>query len=195
MCKKTDSISTLTTVLTSESSEASASNRETDCASPINLTKARKRGQPKGTTRVEILCAKQKKQMAINYATSEASYLKITAKSSGDRVPKGTYDKIIKEAEEKNNLGEGSISKYMLLMRLREMRKTITGGKGHVSSMISIEAHFIDLILQLASMHQPLTATDTLNVINSMVETSKLGKEVMEWKKKIFRMMTMTMKE
>ena len=130
--------------------------------------------------------------MAINYAAMEASYLKITAKSSGDRVPKGTYDKIIKEAEEKYNLGAGSISKYTLLMRLQETRKTITGGKGHVSPMIGIEAHFVDLILQLASMRQPLTATDALNVINSMVETSKLGKEVMEWKKKIFRMTTMT---
>jgi hypothetical protein len=34
----------------------------------------------------------------------------MSAKGSEDRVPKGTYDKIIKEAEEKYSLEEGSIS-------------------------------------------------------------------------------------
>jgi len=74
------------------------------------------------------------------------------AKGSGDKVPKGTYDKIIKEAEEKYSLEEGSISKHRVLMQLLEERKTITGGKGHASPMIGVEAHLVDVILQLASM-------------------------------------------
>jgi hypothetical protein len=106
----------------------------------------------------------------------------MSAKGSEDRVPKGTYDKIIKEAEEKYSLEEGSISKHTILMRLREERKTVTGGQGHVSPMIGVEVHLVDVILQLASMRQPLTATAALNLINSMVEKSKVEKEVIEWK-------------
>lgn len=49
--------------------------------------------------------------------------------------------------------------------------------------MLGIEAHFVDIILQLASMRQPLSATEALNLINSMVESSAVGEEVVEWKK------------
>jgi hypothetical protein len=52
--------------------------------------------------------------------------------------------------------------------------------------MLGIEAHFVDIILQLASMRQPLSATEALNLINSMVESSAVGEEVVEWKKKKF---------
>jgi hypothetical protein len=57
-------------------------------------------------TKSEILATKQKKQMTINYAASKYSSLKMSEKETGDRVPKGTNDKIIKDAEEKYNLGE-----------------------------------------------------------------------------------------
>ena len=80
-------------------------------------------------------------------------------------MPKGTYDKIIKEAEQKFEVDEGSISKLTLLSRLREGRKTVAAGRGHVSPLIGLEAHFVDVMLQLSSMRQPLTATGALTVI------------------------------
>jgi len=50
--------------------------------------------------------------------------------------------------------------------------------------MIALEAHFLDLILELAAMRQPVTATDALALINSMISTSDLSASVIEWKKK-----------
>jgi hypothetical protein len=48
-------------------------------------------------------------------------------------VPKGTYNKIIREAEEKFELEDGSISKLMILTRLQNNRKTVGAGRGHIS--------------------------------------------------------------
>jgi hypothetical protein len=120
--------------------------------------------------------------MALNYAASEASIIKSSAKSVGDRVPKGAYNKIIREAEEKFELEDGSISKLTVLTRLRNNRKTVGAGRGHVSPLIGLEAHFVDVILQLSSMRQPLTASGALSIINSLVETSNMQREIIEWK-------------
>jgi len=46
--------------------------------------------------------------------------------------------------------------------------------------MLGIEAHFVDIILPLASMRQSLSATEALSLINSMVESSAVGEEVVE---------------
>jgi hypothetical protein len=51
--------------------------------------------------------------------------------------------------------------------------------------MLGIEARFLDIILQLASMRQSLSATEALSLINSMVESSAVGEEVVEWKKNL----------
>jgi hypothetical protein len=45
-----------------------------------------------------------------------------------------------------------------------------------------LEAHFLDIILQLAIMHQPLTPSGTIQLINSLVETSHFQREIIEWK-------------
>jgi hypothetical protein len=71
----------------------------------------------KGQQRKKILYARRK-QMALNYAASEAFTVKSSANLVGDRVPKGTYNKIIREAEEKFELEGGSISKLTILTRL-----------------------------------------------------------------------------
>jgi hypothetical protein len=45
--------------------------------------------------------------MVLNYAAVEASTAKESIKNVGERVPKGTYNRIIKEAEEKFEVEEG----------------------------------------------------------------------------------------
>ncbi len=71
-----------------------------------------------------------------------------------------------------------------LLARLKPGRKVITAGRGNVSPLITIEAHFLDMLLQLAAMRQPLTARGALNMINSMISSSNLQQYVTEWKQK-----------
>jgi hypothetical protein len=50
--------------------------------------------------------------------------------------------------------------------------------------MVALEAHFLDLILEFASMRQPVTPTNALAMINSMIATSNLSDEIIAWKRK-----------
>ncbi len=92
--------------------------------------------------------------------------------------------KIIYEAEERWGLEEGAICKATVLTRLKSKRKPTTAGKGNVSPLIALEAHFLDIILQLAVMRQPLTPSGAIQLINSLVETSYFQREIIEWKAK-----------
>jgi len=71
-----------------------------------------------------------------------------------------------------------------VLTKLKLGRKLITACRENVSPLIAIEAHFLDVILQLAAMRQPLTAIGALNVISSMISSSNLQDYVTEWKEK-----------
>jgi hypothetical protein len=144
---KKDSVSTLTPV-TVDTPSVHRDKTTTDLPIvdvPNDNQNHKKRGRPKRTTKKELFSSKRKKQMALNYAAVEASTAKESIKKTGERVPKGTYDKIIKEAEQKFVVEEGSISKLTLLSRLREGRKTVAAGRGHVSPLIGLEAHFVDV--------------------------------------------------
>jgi hypothetical protein len=69
-----------------------------------------------------------------------------------------------------------------LLARLKPGQKGITAGRGNVLPLTTIKAHFLDFLLQLAAMRQPLTAHGALNMINSMISSTNLHKYVTEWK-------------
>jgi hypothetical protein len=88
----------------------------------------------------------------------------------------------MKEAEENFELEGGSTSKLTSLTRLQNNRKTVGVDRGHVSPCNGPKAHFIDIILQLSAMHQPLIASRAPCIINSLVETSNMQKEIIEWK-------------
>ena len=67
---------------------------------------------------------------------------------------------------------------------MKPTRKTTTAGKGNVSTFIVHEAHLLGIILQLAVMHQPLSPSAAIQLINSMVETQLFQHEIIEWKAK-----------
>jgi hypothetical protein len=68
-----------------------------------------------------------------------------------------------------------------LLSWLQEGRKTVAEDREHDSPLIGLEVHFVDIMLQMSSMRQPLTATGALSTINSLVETSNMKNEIIEW--------------
>jgi hypothetical protein len=109
-------------------------------------------GRPKGSTNENLRDAKHAKKLALNYAASEASLIKKHSESQGyERIPKGVYEKIVKKAESEFSLEEGSLNKQMSLTRVKR-GKLSAAGRGCVSPMVALEAHFLDLILELASM-------------------------------------------
>ena len=141
-------------------------------------------GRPKGSTNENMRELKRIQKVALNYASNEAFRVKQGFLSQGfERIPKGTYDKIVKKVEEKFSLKEGSLNKQTLLTRVKRGNLSATG-RGLNSPMIALEAHFLDTILELAAMRQPVTTTDAVSLINSMVSTSNLSNEIVEWKKK-----------
>ena len=71
-----------------------------------------------------------------------------------------------------------------MITRLKKNRKVVAAGRGKISPLIGIEAHFVDIILQLSAMRQPLSASSALSVINSLVDNYNMQKEIIEWKKK-----------
>ena len=56
--------------------------------------------------------------------------------------------------------------------------------------MIHLEAYFLDMILQLATMRQPVTTCIALEPVNSMIANTKMEGCVKEWKKSILPKMT-----
>jgi hypothetical protein len=49
--------------------------------------------------------------------------------------------------------------------------------------MIALEAHFLDALLHLAAMWQPVSMKQALQLINSMVTTSNLKQSIITWNK------------
>ena len=68
--------------------------------------------------------------------------------------------------------------------RIREGRKLLVAHPGPVSPMVSVEAHLLGAILQLATMRQPIMPKIALEFINSMVQGMTTEKEIIEWKMK-----------
>ncbi len=156
-------------------SSSEAENEISFNGSSINR-RASKGGRPKGSTieskRVDI----RNRQQALNYAAMEAFKLKEAASKDGNpRVQKGTYKEVIEKTEKQFGLETGSIKMDTVLARLKQGRKLISGGRGNVSPLIAVEAHFLEVILQLALMHQYNKLHDIVN---------NLQDEVAAWKKK-----------
>jgi hypothetical protein len=140
-------------------------------------------GRPKGTTNAQIIETNRSQKVAMNYAASKAALMKESFSNSGyDRLPKGTYKDIISETESKFSLSEGSLNIKTLLTRVKRGKLTCSG-RGRVSPMIALEAHFLDALLQLAAMRQPVTTKQALQLINSMVTTTNLKQSIIAWKK------------
>jgi hypothetical protein len=121
---------------------------------------------------------KRNKKLALNYAASEASRIKTQFQFQGfERIPKGAYAEIVKQTEKKFSLEEGSLNKETLLTHVKR-GKLSAAGRGLNSPMLVLEAHFLDMILDLAAMRQPVTPTDALALINSMISTSDLSNAI-----------------
>jgi hypothetical protein len=98
-------------------------------------------------------------------------------------IPKVAYAEIAKQTEKKFSLKKGSLNKETLLTRVKR-GKLSTAGRRLNSPLIALEAHFLDMILELAAMCQPVTLMDALALINSIISTSNLSDAIVAWKKK-----------
>jgi hypothetical protein len=110
--------------------ETPAALNEITNAASIEQRPRKKGGRPKGSTAASKIASKRSKQLALNCAATEASAIKESAAKTGDRVPKGTYEKIMCEAEAKYGLEEGTICKATMLTRLKKKQKNNCSWQG-----------------------------------------------------------------
>jgi hypothetical protein len=144
---------------------------------------ANRGGRPKGTTNAKIQEMKRNQKLSMNDAASIAALLKESFSKQGyDRLPKGTYKEVILETKSKFSLSEGSLNTKALLTQVKRGKLTCNS-RGCVSPMIALEVHFLDALLQLAAMWQPVSTKHALQLINAMVTTSNLKQSIITWKK------------
>ena len=120
--------------------------------------KSTKGGRPKGTTNEQKYDLQKRKLQALNYASVEVSNTKNSYEGIGCKwVKRGEYNNILTMAHKKFDLPDDILlSKDTVMSHLKPGRKLLVAHHGPVSPMVAIEAHLIDLILQLASMQQPI---------------------------------------
>ncbi len=138
-----------------------------------------KGGRPKGSTNEAKSDAVKRKKLAMNDAALKMKRLKEEAAAAGKRVPRNGYTQILSDTSERFDLPD-VLDYKSIESRLRPGRKVLVGNRGPVSPMVSVEAHVVDWILQLASMRQPVTSKMVLQLINSMVEGTEVKKQVIE---------------
>ena len=56
----------------------------------------------------------------------------------------------------------------------------MVAGHGHVSPMVHIESYFLDVILQLDVMRQPVKPAIALEIINSMIKDTTIEVQIVE---------------
>jgi hypothetical protein len=108
------------------------------------------------------------KKSLLNDTAVKLKRLQDEVAAAGKRVPRNAYKAILLDILEKYNFLD-VLDYKSVESRLRLGRKVMVGNQGPVSRMVTVEAHVVDWILQLAAMRQPIIPKLSLQLINSMV--------------------------
>ena len=84
----------------------------------------------------------------------------------------------------KFNLPE-ELSQKTVESRLKPGRKIFVARPGPVSAMVTVEAHVVEAILQLAMMRQPITPNVALEFMYDLVKGTVVESDIYQWKKNI----------
>jgi hypothetical protein len=67
----------------------------------------------------------------------------------------------------------------------QRVKRNSNGGQiGQTSPMLEVETYLVELILKLAEMRQPITTSQGLQLVNSLINGTSIKKHVIEWKKR-----------
>lgn len=149
-------------------------------AAEAEAKKARRGGRPTN----ESKRASEEAKKSQNEAVTEARNLAV--KIISERLEGGdenvVYNKVIRDCEKKFNLDEGSVSQQSVSYRIKN-------NPGHVSHRGPtgplegpIEDLLVDLLLKFAKFGFPMNKVEILALVNSWLEDTKLGKEIVEKK-------------
>jgi hypothetical protein len=106
-----------------------------------------------------------------------------TKSRSKKRLKKGLLQDVINAAKEKFDLDD-SINICCGTVRQRVQQNSNGGHIGQTSPMLDVEPYLVDLIIQLGEMRQPITTSQGLQLVNSLINGRSIEKKVIDWKKK-----------
>ena len=122
---------------------------------------------------------------AKNYAAIEFEKLAGRAKWKNERVRKEEYNKILENTKIKFNLllKDVNLQREQFIQGFKGNWKLLIAHLGPESPMRAVEVHLLDIILQLAVMHQPITPMEAIELANSLIKGTVTEQEVLSWKK------------
>jgi hypothetical protein len=101
------------------------------------------------------------------------------------RLPSGTLSAIITASMQKFKLAENlelKIKESTIRSRNKRGNHNPIMPQGTPSPMIQIEPYLVAVITQLARMRSPINCSTSLHLVNSMIEGTKIAKDLADWK-------------
>jgi hypothetical protein len=130
------------------------------------------------------LDVRQRIEAATKHATDALGQAKHDEKTKGKgRVAKGLLTTIINDAKAMHNLDDSVVISEDVV-RQRVKRKSNNGKVGPKAPLLQIEPYIVSLIIQLANMRVPITASQGLQLCNSIIKGTKFGNQVVEYTRK-----------
>ena len=95
----------------------------------------------------------------------------------------GSLLNLINGRKEYNNMNHVNIHPDTIQSRAKQ-KNLVISQLGVSSTMLKVDNQIVALLIQMARMHQPLNATEVLQLANDLTEGSEIQEEVIAWKKK-----------
>ena len=146
-------------------------------------TKERNVGRPQGTTALDRKRQKDKEIQCKNAITIKFKAAKKEAERRNKRVTKGKLEKIIETEKKIFGLTTTKISKSTIRTRVLKNALICTHA-GQCSPLQKIEPILVQIIVQMARIRQPLTPSEGLQLVNSLIDGMHIQQELIQWKRK-----------
>ena len=156
--------------------------RTLTCLKPIDHRK--KGGRPKGSTserkRLDQLClVAAKNEIATKYS-------EMIEEKTSVRLEKGSLKRLIEQVVEDRDFRDGTLITPSSILHRHKRGKLVTTRTtgGLYSPLLDMEPAVVNIIIQMARIRVCLRPSDGVRLINSMLNSTGLQSQLVEWKKK-----------
>ena len=140
-------------------------------------------GRPVGSNEEKKQIAKKELVQVKNERACKIAAFKKSTK--GKCMRKGQLVEIIEEVKERNDI-KSEISPSTIRHRVERISlQSHHVGGGQISPLLRMEPTVAEIILRIGRIHQCLTPSKGLQLVNSLINGTKLQQELIAWKKRL----------
>ena len=99
-----------------------------------------------------------------------------------DLYKKDVYESIVNDARTRYNLPDSFSFPYNSAMA--RINRGSLAGEGAATPLLFIEQEIVDLLLCMSKLKRSLTASESLRLINDLIDGTHIQRELIEWKRK-----------